>query len=163
MQSTPILLLLRSRSSGNNAVRRQHLITVTIARGGWPSSSSVTTLAKQQQQQQQRRGFSICLHCQLQSNRVLREQQQQQEEREGGKKLLGDLSLGGGGGGGGRLPSYLESRRSKFSKRFSSLMDTVQSNVFVAGQHLNDLTGYSSIEALKNEIQVQGIPLFHTN
>lgn len=56
----------------------------------------------------------------------------------------------------GRLPSSLESRRSHFSKKFSSLMDDLQSNIFVAGQHLNDLTGYSSIEALKREIQEQG-------
>ena len=64
---------------------------------------------------------------------------------------------GGGDAGGRRLPSSIESRRSQFSKRFSSLMDNLQSNIFVAGQHLNDLTGYSSIEALKKEIQVQGM------
>lgn len=56
----------------------------------------------------------------------------------------------------GGLPSYFESRRSKWSKQFSSVMDNVQSNVFVAGQRLNDLTGYSGIEALKNEIHAQG-------
>ncbi|CAG7919645.1 unnamed protein product [Penicillium olsonii] len=55
----------------------------------------------------------------------------------------------------GGLPSYLESRRSKWSKQFDEAMDNLQSNVFVAGQRLNDLTGYSSIEALKNEIQFQ--------
>ncbi|EKV11089.1 Mitochondrion biogenesis protein (She9), putative [Penicillium digitatum] len=57
----------------------------------------------------------------------------------------------------GGLPSYLESRRSKWSKQFSTVMDNVQSNLFVAGQRLNDFTGYSSIEALKNDIQ------FHEN
>ena len=36
------------------------------------------------------------------------------------------------------------------------MMDNLQSNVFVAGQRLNDLTGYSSIEALKNDIHFQG-------
>jgi sensitive to high expression protein 9 len=56
----------------------------------------------------------------------------------------------------GGLPSYLESRRSKWIKQFSTVMDNVQSNVFVAGQRLNDLTGYSSIEALKNDIQFHG-------
>jgi sensitive to high expression protein 9 len=56
----------------------------------------------------------------------------------------------------GGLPSYLESRRSQMSKQFSTMMDNLQSNVFVAGQRLNDLTGYSSIEALKNDIQFQG-------
>ncbi|OQE10355.1 hypothetical protein PENVUL_c004G00834 [Penicillium vulpinum] len=53
----------------------------------------------------------------------------------------------------GGLPSYLENRRSKLSKQFTTMMDNLQSNVFVAGQRLNDLTGYSSIEALKNDIQ----------
>lgn len=73
--------------------------------------------------------------------------------QEGGK----ENNTGGGGGG---LPSYLENRRSRFSKQFSTMMDNVQSNVFVAGQRLNDLTGYSSIEALKNDIHIQGIPFF---
>jgi sensitive to high expression protein 9 len=57
----------------------------------------------------------------------------------------------------GGLPSYLESRRSQMSKQFSTMMDNLQSNVFVAGQRLNDFTGYSEIEALKKEIQVQGM------
>jgi sensitive to high expression protein 9 len=57
----------------------------------------------------------------------------------------------------GGLPSYLESRRSKWVKQFDTAMDNLQSNVFVAGQRLNDLTGYSSIEALKNDIQFQGM------
>lgn len=56
-----------------------------------------------------------------------------------------------------RLPSNLENRRSRYSKQFSGMMDNLQSNVFVAGQRLNDLTGYSSIETLKNEIQHQGM------
>ncbi|KAF4241625.1 hypothetical protein CNMCM6805_003899 [Aspergillus fumigatiaffinis] len=53
------------------------------------------------------------------------------------------------------LPSYLEERRSQLSKQFTEMMDNVQSNVFVAGQRLNDLTGYSAIEALKKDIQLQ--------
>lgn len=57
----------------------------------------------------------------------------------------------------GGLPSYLESRRSKWVKQFDTAMDNLQSNVFVAGQRLNDLTGYSSIEALKNDIQFHGM------
>lgn len=62
---------------------------------------------------------------------------------------------------GQRLPSSMESRRSQWSKQFSSMMDNLQSNVFVAGQRLNDLTGYSSIEALKKEIHSQGMsPLY---
>lgn len=56
----------------------------------------------------------------------------------------------------GRLPSYLENRRSQLSKQFTTMMDNLQSNVFVAGQRLNDLTGYSAIETLKKDIQTQG-------
>ncbi|PWY94089.1 sensitive to high expression protein 9-like protein, mitochondrial [Aspergillus sclerotioniger CBS 115572] len=55
----------------------------------------------------------------------------------------------------GGLPSYLENRRSQFSKQFSDMMDNLQSNIFVAGQRLNDLTGYSAIETLKREIHTQ--------
>jgi sensitive to high expression protein 9 len=54
------------------------------------------------------------------------------------------------------LPSYLEERRSQLSKQFTETMDKLQSNIFVAGQRLNDLTGYSAIEALKKDIQLQG-------
>ena len=35
-------------------------------------------------------------------------------------------------------------------------MDNIQSNIFIAGQRLNDLTGYSGIEALRKEIEQQG-------
>ena len=56
------------------------------------------------------------------------------------------------------LPSQEEGRRSHVSKRFSSLMDHLQSNIFIAGQRLNDLTGYSGIEALKKDIEEQGAP-----
>ena len=54
------------------------------------------------------------------------------------------------------LPSQEEGRRSHASKRFDHLMDSVQSNIFIAGQRLNDLTGYSGIEALKKDIEQQG-------
>src|SRR5271170_2232767 len=53
------------------------------------------------------------------------------------------------------LPSQAQSRRTEISKRFSHLMDNLQSNIFVASQRLNDLTGYSGIEALKREIEAQ--------
>lgn len=53
------------------------------------------------------------------------------------------------------LPSLTEGRRSNLSKRFSQVMDNLQSNVFVAGQRLNDLTGYSGIEAMKTSIEEQ--------
>lgn len=58
------------------------------------------------------------------------------------------------------LPSEDEGQRSNFSKKFSHLMDNVQSNIFFAGQRLNDLTGYSGIEALKWGIEEQGQPCF---
>ena len=54
------------------------------------------------------------------------------------------------------LPSQEEGRRSQASKRFSHVMDHLQSNIFIAGQRLNDLTGYSGIEALKKDIEEQG-------
>ena len=54
------------------------------------------------------------------------------------------------------LPSQEEGRRSHLSKRLSLVMDHVQSNIFIAGQRLNDLTGYSGIEALKKDIEQQG-------
>jgi hypothetical protein len=56
-----------------------------------------------------------------------------------------------------QLPSHEEGRRSHISKRFSHVMDNVQTNIFIAGQRLNDLTGYSGIEALKKEIDNLGM------
>ncbi|RJE18787.1 hypothetical protein PHISCL_08877 [Aspergillus sclerotialis] len=53
------------------------------------------------------------------------------------------------------LPSSVENRRSQWSRQFTTMMDNLQSNIFVAGQRLNDLTGYSAIETLKNEIHAQ--------
>ncbi|KAI5809352.1 Mdm33 family-domain-containing protein, partial [Pyronema omphalodes] len=53
------------------------------------------------------------------------------------------------------LPSELERRRSEYSKRFSKAMDDLQTAVFTAGQKLNDLTGYTEIEALKRAISAQ--------
>ena len=50
------------------------------------------------------------------------------------------------------LPSAEESRRTQVGKRFSHLMDNLQGNIFIASQRLNDLTGYSGIEALKSRI-----------
>lgn len=50
------------------------------------------------------------------------------------------------------LPSAEENRRSDVTKRFSHLMDHLQGNIFIASQRINDLTGYSGIEALKSRI-----------
>lgn len=81
--------------------------------------------------------------------------QTKENEKEQSVSQDGDASTASTTSGG--LPSYLESRRSKWSKQFSTVMDNLQSNVFVAGQRLNDLTGYSSIEALKKDIQFHGM------
>jgi sensitive to high expression protein 9 len=50
------------------------------------------------------------------------------------------------------LPSTEQDRRSALGKRFSNVMDQLQGNIFIASQRLNDLTGYSGIEALKARI-----------
>ncbi|KAG4025227.1 hypothetical protein MFRU_063g00170 [Monilinia fructicola] len=52
----------------------------------------------------------------------------------------------------GELPSALESRRLAITKKLSNLMDHMQGNIFIASQRINDLTGYSGIEALKTKI-----------
>ncbi|KAG6013493.1 hypothetical protein E4U54_006670 [Claviceps lovelessii] len=49
------------------------------------------------------------------------------------------------------LPSETDSRRSSLNQRFSHVMDNVQARVLTASQTLNDITGYSAIEAIKNE------------
>ena len=53
------------------------------------------------------------------------------------------------------LPPEKPSHTSPVRQRFSSFMDNFQSHLFTASQRLNDLTGYSGIEALKNEIARQ--------
>ena len=53
------------------------------------------------------------------------------------------------------LPSSSERRRTQLSKHFSHVMDHLQTNIFTASQRLNDLTGYSGIEALKESIAKQ--------
>lgn len=50
------------------------------------------------------------------------------------------------------LPSASAQRRAVVTKKFSHLMDNLQSKLFVASQHINDLTGYSSIDAMKRQI-----------
>lgn len=55
----------------------------------------------------------------------------------------------------GKLPSQLEQRRWATSKQLEGAVDQLQAKVFTAGQRLNDLTGYSSIEKLKEEIAAQ--------
>uniref|UniRef100_A0A8H7N3P0 Sensitive to high expression protein 9, mitochondrial n=1 Tax=Bionectria ochroleuca TaxID=29856 RepID=A0A8H7N3P0_BIOOC len=47
------------------------------------------------------------------------------------------------------LPSALEKRRSEMNQKFSEIMDNVQSRVLTASKTLNEMTGYTSIEAIK--------------
>ncbi|EEQ83218.2 mitochondrion biogenesis protein [Blastomyces dermatitidis ER-3] len=92
-------------------------------------------------------------------------QQQEQEQHEqkqnhakGESEENGSGSGNGNGNGNGNyrgLPSQIEKRRSDLSKQFTRLMDNMQSNIFIAGQRLNDLTGYSAIEKLKQDILIQ--------
>ncbi|RMZ92501.1 hypothetical protein DV736_g280, partial [Chaetothyriales sp. CBS 134916] len=53
------------------------------------------------------------------------------------------------------LPSERSAAAASLQARFASYMDNVQSYVFTASQRLNDLTGYSSIQSLKDSIAVQ--------
>ncbi|KOS23195.1 Sensitive to high expression protein 9 -like protein [Escovopsis weberi] len=47
------------------------------------------------------------------------------------------------------LPSTTEGRRSALNQRFSVLMDSLQNRALSATQTLNDMTGYTGIEAIK--------------
>ncbi|KAK4234461.1 sensitive to high expression protein 9, mitochondrial [Achaetomium macrosporum] len=47
------------------------------------------------------------------------------------------------------LPSFTETHRHPLSARFSTFMDNLQSRALTATQKINDLTGYSAIEAIK--------------
>ncbi|EEH22591.2 hypothetical protein PABG_04802 [Paracoccidioides brasiliensis Pb03] len=81
---------------------------------------------------------------------------QEHQQRHGkGRKGKEEEEDGNGNGNNWRLPSQVEKRRSDISKQFTRLMDNMQSNIFIAGQRLNDLTGYSGIEKLKQDILSQ--------
>ncbi|KAG5304756.1 She9/Mdm33 family protein [Histoplasma capsulatum G186AR] len=81
-------------------------------------------------------------------------QQQGQRQQEQDQK---NVKEGNGNGNDRGLPSQIEKRRSDLSKQFTRLMDNMQSNIFIVGQRLNDLTGYSGIEKLKQDILAQGM------
>ncbi|KAK4134598.1 hypothetical protein BT67DRAFT_441764 [Trichocladium antarcticum] len=49
------------------------------------------------------------------------------------------------------LPSFTETHRHPLSVRFSTMMDNLQSRAVTATQTLNDLTGYTAIEAIKHQ------------
>jgi len=53
------------------------------------------------------------------------------------------------------LPS---SKRSTITARAAEYIDTLQLRALAATQRLNDITGYTSIEALKTQIHTQGAP-----
>ncbi len=53
------------------------------------------------------------------------------------------------------LPSAIEARKAVFRKKIETTMDKLQATLFMAGKTLNDVTGYSSIEKLKNSIDLQ--------
>lgn len=53
------------------------------------------------------------------------------------------------------LPSQVAARYSKLRDDFTHFMDNFQTHVFTASKRLNDLTGYSSIEQLKRDIEAQ--------
>lgn len=54
-----------------------------------------------------------------------------------------------------QLPSQLRTQYSNVRHNFNSFMDNFQTHVFTASKRLNDLTGYSSIERLKRDIEEQ--------
>ncbi|KAF3224201.1 sensitivity to high expression protein she9 [Orbilia oligospora] len=53
------------------------------------------------------------------------------------------------------LPSEKESKRLTIVKNLTSRLDHLQAAIFTAGQKINDLTGYSGIETLKKDIELQ--------
>lgn len=58
-----------------------------------------------------------------------------------------------------QLPSHQERLRSNFEKRFTALMDELLPKIAVVTQKVNTYTGtdYSGVEALRREIQEQGM------
>ncbi|KAK4154556.1 sensitive to high expression protein 9, mitochondrial [Chaetomidium leptoderma] len=62
------------------------------------------------------------------------------------------------------LPSFTEGHRHSITARFSTFMDNLQSRAVTATQTLNDLTGYSAIEAIKarnNDLETEHITAQH--
>ncbi|CUM50304.1 Sensitive to high expression protein 9-like protein, mitochondrial [Debaryomyces fabryi] len=52
----------------------------------------------------------------------------------------------------GNLPSQKETRRYQIAKKLEEYLDSLQDTIFTATRALNDVTGYSSIEQLKQSI-----------
>ncbi|KAJ9191651.1 hypothetical protein DTO164E3_8759 [Paecilomyces variotii] len=157
MQSMPLLLRQSLRSSVGLARTTRSIRSPVL-----PTGPEALSLGRKSA-----RTFSICPQCQFRTQSVFRFSSEQEDKLKEGKPLGEEKkdatenatheeqqkNTGSQEGWIGRsLPSYLEDHRSQLSKRFTNLMDNLQSNVFIAGQRLNDLTGYSAIEALKKEI-----------
>ena len=102
---------------------------------------------------------SICLHCQFRSQRRHfaddTKPKPPTDPSEASTLETADNANYDPSSPGLELPSTSESRRSAASKRLSNFMDNMQSNLVHASQRLNDLTGYSGIEALKASIAAQ--------
>ncbi|KAL2164986.1 hypothetical protein VTH06DRAFT_282, partial [Thermothelomyces fergusii] len=75
----------------------------------------------------------------------------QQPSRPGAEDPPGEAAAPGPRSGArvSSLPSFTETRRHPLSARFSAFMDNLQARVLTATQAINDLTGYSAIEAIK--------------
>ncbi|KAM5454882.1 sensitivity to high expression protein she9 [Microsporum audouinii] len=142
--------------------------------GSFRASSRLRSFSSQPIQrpsgQQLRTGNNafVCLICQLRAHSRL--YSSHHDKGNLGESVKKEMSKDGGGeevvaGGSSpakqsafsasELPSQEERLRSNLSKKFGELMDNLQSNIFVAGQHLNDLTGYTAIEKLKQDIRAQ--------
>ena len=50
------------------------------------------------------------------------------------------------------LPSKMEERKSEWSKKLANYLESLQETILTATRALNDVTGYSAIEKLKNSI-----------
>ncbi|ODQ63533.1 hypothetical protein NADFUDRAFT_84194 [Nadsonia fulvescens var. elongata DSM 6958] len=59
------------------------------------------------------------------------------------------------------LPSEIEARRHQLSKWIEAKLDDLQGTVFTASRTLNDVTGYTFIQALKESIDVQAQRIKH--
>lgn len=172
MQSMPLLLRQSLRSTGPSLLRPKcrRLRPVLV-----PSSNQSSHYSPQNPA----RSFSICLRCQFRSQSrlfstkedgkpelsdekrpdtvqdpILAELTEKAEQRPQPVQRKPSTEVDNAAEDG--LPSEEEGRRSQLSKKFTDMMDTLQSNVFTAGQRLNDLTGYSAIEQLKQDIALQG-------
>ncbi|CRG84388.1 Sensitive to high expression protein 9 homolog, mitochondrial [Talaromyces islandicus] len=174
MQSMPLLLRQSLQPSRSGLLRPscRRLRPTLVSSTPKPSSHCYSS------PQSPARSFSICLRCQFRSqSRLLSTKEDGKPElnnddkRSDGvdpiltdladkaeqrpqpalQKPSGEVEHAGEDG----LPSEAEGRRSQLSKKFTDMMDTLQSNVFTAGQRLNDLTGYSAIEQLKQDIALQ--------